>query len=192
MEQGITMQPHEKIFNILLDKDEITWQTIIYDLVKSDEMDPWDIDIGLLTNKYIGVVKQLKEFDFRISGKVVLASALLLKIKSRRLVGEDLEALDQMFAGAEEQDQVQGLFEETIPSAEEKPFLLPRTPQPRKRKVSVYDLVKALEQALEVKKRRVIANMPEMKLEIPKKSRDITQLIKNLYLRIRQFFSTSK
>ena len=52
--------------------------------------------------------------------------------------------------------------------------------------------LKALEQALEVKHRRVLRNMPELKLEIPKKSRDITQLIKNLYLRIRQFFSTSK
>ena len=35
-----------------------------------------------------------------------------------------------------------------------KPQIYPRTPQPRKRKVSVFDLVQALEKALEVENRR--------------------------------------
>ena len=189
--------PHERIFEIVFKEDELTWQGLIYELVRSHHMDPWDIDVSLLTKEYIKMLKKLKGFEFRVSGKVLLAAAILLKIKSNRLVGEDLDQFDALLASSDQEEQVDGLFDEQVDPEkqlfqENKPFLLPRTPQPRKRKVSVYDLVKALEQALEVKHRRVLRNMPELKLEIPKKSRDITQLIKNLYLRIRQFFSTSK
>ena len=28
-------EPHEKLFKILLDKDEVTWQTIIHELIKT-------------------------------------------------------------------------------------------------------------------------------------------------------------
>ena len=50
----------QKIFDLLLEQEEISWKTIIYDLVKSEEMDPWDINITLLTQKYIQVIKEMK------------------------------------------------------------------------------------------------------------------------------------
>mgnify|MGYP000237621912 CR=1 FL=1 len=50
----------EKIFDMLLSEDEITWQTIIYDLVKSEQMNPWDVDVSVLTKKYIIILKKLK------------------------------------------------------------------------------------------------------------------------------------
>jgi len=37
----------DKLYEMLMNKDEITWQTIIYDLVKTGEMDPWDIDVSI-------------------------------------------------------------------------------------------------------------------------------------------------
>jgi len=75
-----------QILDMLLEKDDITWQTIIYDLVGSSKMDPWNLDVSQLTKKYIEMIKQLKEHDFRISGKIVLAAAILLKIKSNNLL----------------------------------------------------------------------------------------------------------
>jgi len=136
----------DRVFEIIFDKDEVTWQTILYELVRSEQMDPWDIDISLLTRKYIDTIKKLKEMDFALSGKVLLAAAILLKVKSSRLVGEDLNQLDRLFAFNEEAEEE--LYEDAVePGAisEEKPYLIPRTPQPRKRKVSIYDLVDALE-----------------------------------------------
>ena len=53
----------QKIFQILFEEDEITWQTIIYRLIKEDNMNPWDVDVSLLTKKYIGMLKKLKEMD---------------------------------------------------------------------------------------------------------------------------------
>ena len=73
-------------------------------------------------------------------------------MKSTKLVGDDLSELDRLLVGVEE--EVEELdFDETseIPKLDEIPTLIPRTPQPRKRKVSIFDLVKALEKALEVK-----------------------------------------
>ena len=187
------MDPHERIFTILFSKtDEITWQNIIYGLVKSEEMDPWDINITVLSQKYIDMLRTLKEHDFRISGKVLLASAILLKMKSNRLVGEDLDELDRLLIGAE--DEIDELnFEEhgSNLAAPEIPPLIPRTPQPRKRKVSIFDLVDALERALEVKKRRLTNSIPPLALEVPKVERDITEVIKDVYNRIRAFFLTN-
>jgi segregation and condensation protein A len=183
------LKTNDKIFQILFEKDDITWQTIIYELVKSGEIDAWDIDISQLTSRYIGIVKKLEEFDFKVSGKVLLAAAILLKIKSNKLVGEDLEELDKIISG----QQDEGFFDENVSlilnqNPEQIQPLIPRLPQPRKRKVSIYDLMGALEQALEVKQRRLIKNMPSFDIEIPKKRPNINLVIQNLYLRVKRFF----
>lgn len=183
----------DKIFEILFDKDDITWKSIIQELIKTEQMNVWDVDISLLTQRYIETIKKLKELDFRVSGKVLLAAALLLKMKSDRLVGEDILQFDRMLEP--ESDEASELFEEPLnldPNREiDKASLIPRTPQPRKRKVSIYDLMGALEKALEVKKRRVMRDIPPM-MEIPRKTRDITEVIRELYGRIKGFFFQKK
>lgn len=184
------MDPHERIFSIIFSKaDEVTWQSIIYELVKSEQMDPWDIDVSILAQRYIEMLRTIKEYDFRVSGKVLLAAAILLKMKSNKLVGEDLSELDRLLIGVEEEMEELG-FEETgeIQKLGEIPALIPRTPQPRKRKVSIFDLVEALERALEVKKRRLLHSIPPLNLEAPKKKKDITEIIREVYGRIKSFF----
>lgn len=189
----LTIKNHEQIFELLFDKDEITWQSMLFELVRTEKMDPWDIDVSLLTQKYLEVIKKLKQFDFRISGKMLLAAAILLRIKSTRLMGEDLEQLDKLFSGEEIEDELS--FEETAQfeklTPEEKAILIPKTPQPRKRKVSIFDLVNALERALETKRRRVLQSIPPI-VEIPQKKRDITDIIKDVYGRIIAFFRREK
>ena len=184
------MEPHDRIFNIIFSKaDEVTWQNIIFELVKTEQMDPWDIDVSILTQKYIDMLRSLKEHDFRISGKVLLAVAILLKMKSNKLVGEDLSELDRLLIGVEDEMEQLG-FDETneMPKLTEVPTLIPRTPQPRTRKVSIYDLVEALEKALEVKKRRLLHSIPPLNLEAPKKKKEITEIIREVYGRIKLFF----
>lgn len=176
----------EKIFSLLFSEDELTWQNIIYDMIDSSEIDPWDVDIGLLAKKFIGRVRMLKEMDFRISGKVILAAAILLKIKSNKLIDEDIAALDSIINS---QDQPGDLLEELGDVEADlgsvgKIRIFPRTPQPRKRKVSVYDLVRALEQALEVESRRKRWIVTAPIVEAPKKQRDITLVISDVYNKI--------
>jgi len=80
----------DRIFSILFEQDDITWQDIIYELINSEQMDPWDIDVSLIAHKFIEAIKQLQGTDFRLSGKIILASAILLKIKSNQLLEEDI------------------------------------------------------------------------------------------------------
>ncbi len=187
-----------KIFSILMEQEEITWKNVIYDLVRTEQMNPWDIDLCHLTQRFIQRLNQLRETNFKLSGKAVLAAALLLKIKANRLVGEDLEALDALIAQKDinEQEFYDNLAAEmrapgSIPD-NEKLQLIPRTPQPRQRKVSIFDLVQALEQALEVKKRRLLKHMPLQNITIPYKKRDITLCIKRLYKTILEAFGARK
>lgn len=185
----------EKVFDIIFNGDEITWQSLIYELVKTEDMDPWDIDISHLTQRYIETLRKLQGLDVHISGKVVLAAALLLKIKSTKLVGEDIAALDSLFASLEASEE-SGFSDDADygdTSGIGRPdtsgiHLIPRTPQPRKRKVSVYDLVEALQKALEVKQRRLNRWMPVEYGAMPTKKVDITQIIRQVYGRIQMHF----
>src|SRR3989338_8648468 len=145
----------EMVYDMLLKESEVTWQDILHQFVKEEQMDPWDVDLTKLTQKYIVAVKKMKEMDYFISGKVLLASAILLKMKSNRLVQEDITNFDAFLFHHENQE-----FEELgeyLPYQEHKveiPRLGVRTPQARKRKVSLSDLIGALEKALGVNKRK--------------------------------------
>ncbi len=60
---------------------------IILDLVKMGKIDPWNIDIVDLYDKYMERIKDLKQDNLRSVGKALLFSSTLLKIKSDILQG---------------------------------------------------------------------------------------------------------
>ena len=175
----------QKIFDMLLQQEEVGWKTLIYDLVKTEQMNPWDVNITLLTQKYIQMIKEMKEHDLRISGKILLAAAILLKMKSAHLIDHDISRLDQLIHQDEELGE-DDLFEELSEGQRrlrEKYKLIPKNPQPRTRKVSVNDLVKALQTAM-ASKRRILARQRPVKFVPPKKGMDILEVIRDLYHKI--------
>ena len=192
----------EKIFDMLFHEQDVTWKNMIFEAVKKEEMNPWDIDISALAKRFLEMVKQLKEMDFKISGKIILAAAILLRLKSNKLLTDDIGELDRLIAMSEQTEEEfydeleseEYLEKNRLLSDEDKYKLIPRTPQPRKRKVSVYDLVEALNQALEVKKRRVKRHqdLDDIKVEIPVKKVDITDLIGTIYGQIMNYFLQKK
>jgi len=179
---------HDRVVQILFDEDEISWQAMLYELVAEEHMDPWDVDISNLAVKFLEMVKKLKEMDFRIGGKVVLASALLLRLKSQRLVDGDLNALQRLMDNRE--DGLGDIFDTPddmlLPPSGEHPAMYARTPQPRKRKVSLYDLMNALEKALEVQGRRKRFMISPLRTEttVPEKTFDLTKSMDTLFERI--------
>ncbi len=186
----------EQIYDMLLKESEVTWQDILHKLIKEEQMDPWDVDLTKLTQKYIETVKKMKEMDYFISGKVLLASAILLKMKSNRLVQEDISNFDS-FLFHQEQEAFEELGE-YLPYHEHKvdiPKLGVRTPQARKRKVSIADLIGALEKALRVDTRRKLRLQKFLtfyKPEIPEKKIDIHLLIDEVYKKLVQLFQQRK
>ena len=97
----------DDLYNLIVNKDEITWQSLLMDLIKSEEMDPWDIDVSLLAKKYLDSIKELQKFNFFVSGKMILASALLLRIKSDKLMDEDIAHFDNLMYPPEELDPME-------------------------------------------------------------------------------------
>ena len=123
----------QKLFSLLVEQNEISWKSIIYDLVRQEGMSPWDIDVSALANLYLERVKTMKT-DLKVSGKVVLAAAILLRIKSRRLVGEDVNEFDRLIASSDSGNEFYDALEQQLVQGEDQAIaqnieLIPRTPQ---------------------------------------------------------------
>lgn len=186
----------EKIFDLILEQEEVGWKTILYDLVRTEQMDPWDVDISLLTKKYLDAVKKMQEHDLRISGKIVLAAAILLKIKSSHLLEYGITNLDKLINLNEDlsDDELMGELGEEMARQrreQQKYQLIPRNPQARNRKVSIHDLVNALQRALE-SKRKILAKQMPVKYEMPKRRMDILEVIYDLYHKIVYYTNKEK
>ena len=140
------------------------------------------------------MLRKLKELDFRISGKMVLASAILLKMKSDILKDEDIANFDNVINGIEENmpDEIDG--QTSLLEYGERPQLFPRTPQPRQRKVSVFDLVQALEKALEVENRRnkIKPNTQKVVIKLPEKHFDLGKSMEHIYDKVETHYKSKK
>lgn len=67
---------------------------ILVSMAKSGKIDPWNIDIVDITDKYLAKMFEMKSQNLRVTGRTLLFAAILLKIKSNVLDGVDLEAFE--------------------------------------------------------------------------------------------------
>jgi|SRR3989344_1358399 len=184
----------EKIYQLLIKESEITWQSIIYDLIKKDELDPWNINISLLAKMYLDRLKELKKHNFFISGKVLLASALLLRLKSHKFLTEHISNFDSFLYPTQEQElsEILDSVDNNIEYKDIKiPQLLIKTPQERRRKVTLQELMRALEKALDIDYKREIRKRDYGVIrhaELPKNVVNIAELIKGVYNKIISMF----
>lgn len=183
----------DQIQDLLFD-DRLSWQAIIYDLINSEQLDPWDIDLSVLAHKYIEKVRQLEEANFFVSSKVLLAASLLLRLKSEILLSRDLQPLDDILYGKKEKKIYS---QERIELDEDIPDLVLRTPLPRHKKVSLQELILALSKALSTEDRRerkaLILKQHELNayIPIPKRLFNLQDKINGLYSSIKQMFVKS-
>ncbi len=66
---------------------------LLLHLIKTNEMDIYDIQMVEVTEQYLSVIEQMKQLDLDVAGEFLLMAATLIHIKSRMLlpVSEDLE-----------------------------------------------------------------------------------------------------
>ena len=129
------------------------WQSIIYELISSEQLDPWDIDIVVLTRGYFEKIAELEEQDFYISSKVLLAAALLLRIKSEFLLNRHIRSIDDILFGRK--DEASYKVERIEIDEDDLPMLIPKTPMPRLRRVTLNELMNALNNAINTETRRI-------------------------------------
>ncbi|RXA18216.1 segregation/condensation protein A [Methanosarcina sp. MSH10X1] len=68
---------------------------ILVELARGEKIDPWDIDIVLLTDSFLERVEELKQMDLRISSRTLLYSAILLRMKSSVILDVEEKGLDE-------------------------------------------------------------------------------------------------
>ncbi|MBN1923840.1 MAG: segregation/condensation protein A [Nanoarchaeota archaeon] len=185
------------IYDLILSKD-LTWEGLLRDIVKKEDINPWDIDINFLSDKYQEALKTLTNIDFRLSGKFLLAAAILLKMKSDNFqINEFYSMPTDYFEDFFEDLNVDGLTEEfrnqELRSSfnESKVEVDVRLPRQRMKPVSIDDLVDALKEAMEVKERREVRKKSlkeKLNYHADIVKIDITEKIKNLYDNIVGFF----
>jgi segregation and condensation protein A len=180
----------EQIHKLLFD-ESLSWQEIIYDLINTEQLSPWDVDISLLANKYLEKVRKLEEANFFISSKVLFAASLLLRLKSDIILNSDLVNLDSFLFGKKEEKKYE---QERIELDEDIPELIPRTPLPRMRKVTLDELMSSLGKAIKTENRRIKKQIilknyeREINVAMPKRSVRIQDKISEIYKNLGEFF----
>ncbi len=184
----------EEIHDLLFNR-EIGWQEIIYDLINTEQLDPWDVDIIILTERYLEKISEYEETDFFVSSKVLLAAALLLRIKSEVLLNKHIKSIDEILFGREEKKPI---VLERIELDEEIPELVPRTPLPRFKKVTLKELIESLNKAISTENRRIKREildknaLKEAGFAIPKRKINIKSKIQNLYNDLQTYFKQNE
>ncbi|RLG12438.1 hypothetical protein DRN73_02520 [Candidatus Pacearchaeota archaeon] len=193
-EESVSKINQEQIHDLLFNR-EIGWQDIIYDLINTEQLEPWDINLTILTNKYLEKIQELEEADFFISSKVLLAASLLLRIKSEVLLNKYIKSIDEILFG-KKQEKV--YHTERIELDEEIPELIPRSPIPRFKRVTLQELMAALNKAINTENRRikkVIINknaLRESGISLPKRKFSIKNKIKEIYTYLILYFKENK
>jgi segregation and condensation protein A len=184
----------EQIHDLLFNR-ELGWQEIIYDLINTEQLNPWDIDIVILTDKYLVKISEMEEADFFVSSKVLLAASLLLRIKSEILLNQYIKSIDDILFGKKEPIKT---ILERIELDEEIPELIPRSPMPRFKKVTLKELMESLNRAISTENRRIkkeITNknaLRESSFSLPKRRFSIKDKIAEIYRNLTDLYKERK
>jgi len=195
---GEITEDSEKIGNEhlydLLTSAEVSWQSIIYDLINTGQLDPWNIDLALLARNYLVKVRELEEANFFVSSKVLLAASLLLRIKSEILLNDYIKSIDDILFGKKDEKKV---YERIEIDENDLPVLYPKTPMARMRKVSLEELMNALNKAMSTENRRIRKEiierqvLREAEIVLPKVSKiKLKDRIKKIYSKFLVMFKT--
>ena len=148
---------------------------VLVDLARRGEIDPWDIDIALATEKFLQYIDSLERRDLRIPARTLLYASILLRLKS-----------DQMEGQEEEEEIEPEEIEEAAPPREEVLDQLPRPPLRRhtKRPVTLDELISELKKAEVVGRRKAMRErwplLEEKKILDPSHEEGIEERIKAL------------
>lgn len=124
---------------------------ILVSLAKSGEIDPWDIDIVEVTDKFLARVAELEKLDLRVSSRTLLFASILLRMKS-----DALETTEPDDVNAEEppEDELQACF----------PALTPKVRRHAKRRVTLSELIQELKKATRRKEKSDVRRLRQLEV----------------------------
>ncbi len=173
---AITQTTEQRVMEFNLEElvKNATWRELLMELVEKEKIDPWAIDLAKIVDGYISVVKQMRVLDLHVPANIMLAASILLRMKS-----ESLSVFEVPQEVVEEQMQA----DRVIPEVE---ALVPRNRLQPGRKVTLQELMDALNDAMKVtEKRAQIVSERAVPMVFPVIKDDIDEKISAAYMMIK-------
>jgi segregation and condensation protein A len=166
----------EKLLNII---HQSNWKIILYDLVRTNELDLWNVDLIKLSNLYLENIKKMEERNLIVPANAVLAATILLKLKTYSLKLTTIE---------DEEDDFKLLDKNEL---ELNSAIDLNTPMRLKEgQVSLDELIDVIDTIMNkpTKKNieRKIKEKEEFNFILPKKTKDISKRIDEFYNNIKE------
>lgn len=141
---------NEGIFSLPILDDGVLEEPveILVQLAKRGEIDPWNVDIVDVTDKFLKRVEELELMDLRMSGRTLHYAAILLRMKSEYLVEDDIDDNDM-----EEDDEFFDHFD-----VADYPIPMPPVRRKATRPVTLLELIEELTKAEAVSGKRRFRN----------------------------------
>lgn len=157
--------------------DKPNWKLLLFDIVKANDFNVWDIDIVKLTDLYLKKIMEFKEENLLIPANALLAASILLKIKTYTLKLSSIEQEEELIFPKDEEYLFQSLnLESPIRNKEGQ--------------VSLDDLIEAIDLIMNkpTKKNieRIIKEKAEIEFFMPSITEDINIRIDKLFSVIRK------
>ncbi|AGK60781.1 condensin subunit ScpA [Archaeoglobus sulfaticallidus PM70-1] len=154
---------------------------LLVEMAKRGEIDPWNIDVIDVASKFLEKLEKAQKLDLRISGRVLLYAAILVRMKAEILANEALMTRGGAEEEVEEESYIPDEIDfDTFPfDFDEKPSERPDKKEtenydlPKRRTVRRFttldDLIKELEMAERVERRKRVRKKVVREVEDPLK-----------------------
>jgi segregation and condensation protein A len=120
-----------------------TWKEMLLDLISAEKVDPWNIDIAVIAGHYLERLKRLELTDLHVPANLVLAASILLRFKSKTLQFQEPQP-----------EEAQGIVIDEGATPIDIPVLELKGRIPPKRRVTLDELLVAMEQVFDEQKKR--------------------------------------
>ncbi|MBP2147066.1 segregation and condensation protein A [Methanofollis sp. W23] len=131
---------------------------ILVQLAERGEIDPWNIDIVEVTDRFLSELERRRELDLRISGRTLFFAATLLRMKSEYLTTDPFEdeGEDDLDGSEEDEEILECAADETEPIEQLEREIQRRIGRKkvRRRPVTLYELITELKAAEKEERRR--------------------------------------
>lgn len=150
-----------------------TWKEILYELIETRRLDPWNVDILMLAEGFLKKIREMKALELAVPANVILAASILLRCKSQALVIVE--------PAAELLPEAENFIPEELPSLTLASRLLP------KRQITLDELVQEMEKSIRYEGERT----PKMRggietiIELPMAEIDMEKKMEETYGRLK-------
>lgn len=167
----------EKILRYISTDD---WENVLFSLTR--DMDPWDVDLIKLSERFTSFIQTLQKRDLRAPSRIILAAAIIYRLKSETLKQTEEEPMSLEEVDMEVGEEITSDEPLSLPAME-----IPLKREPRRR-VTIKELVNALGKAMKVQNRRAARQIFNLEL----KGEDITKKIEEVYESVISYIEKAK